>query len=485
VIDAPHPLDFFGKLRWLDGRPLLDTIEPYRRTIFKTVLYTFDDNQPRYNLAVCGRAKKNWKTTDLILAALYRLLVWPSPQGNDCFVLANDEGQAADDLDLAKKLVTANRIIARELELRAKEIIRCDGGGGMQILPARDVAGAHGKTYSFVGFDEIHAYRSHDLFEALAPDPTRLDALTWVTSYAGIRHAPGIPLYDFMQAGRRGDDPRMFFSWYGADFTTDPDFADSSPEQRANPSMASWANDGYLEQQRRRLPTYKFRRLHLNLPGAPDGAAFSADAVMSAIVSGRKRLQPQPGIAYAAFVDMSGGSSDDAVLAIAHYDIEGKRGILDLLESQTGRPPFNPRGAVQKFVGLLADWGVSRVTGDSYAGQTFRSDFESAGIAYSIAPSKSVLYDRLEPKLNAGEIELLDITELQEQLLTLVMRSGKIDHQPGDHDDYANSAAGALWVVSGQANAAIIAEPIVVVTEMERFQAIGGLTAPRDWRATW
>jgi hypothetical protein len=57
------------------------------------------------------------------------------------------EGQAADDLDLAKKLVTANPIIARETELRAKEIIRRDGAGRMQILPARDIAGAHGKTY--------------------------------------------------------------------------------------------------------------------------------------------------------------------------------------------------------------------------------------------------------------------------------------------------------------------------------------------------
>src|SRR5215470_18092871 len=123
-----------------------------------------------------------------------------------------------------------------------------------------------------------------------------------------------------MQTGRRGEDLRMFFSWYGGDFTTDPDFADKPPEQRANPSMASWANDGYLEQQRRRLPTHKFRRLYLNLPGAPDGAAFSADAVMNAIASKGRRLEPEVGTSYSAFVDMSGGSSDDAVLASAHRD---------------------------------------------------------------------------------------------------------------------------------------------------------------------
>jgi hypothetical protein len=313
-------------------------------------------------------------------------LVWPSPQGNDCFVLANDEGQAADDLDLAKKVVTANPIIAREVEPRAKEIIRRDGRGRMQILPARDIAGAHGKTYLFIGFDEIHAYRSHDLFEALAPDPTRHDALTWITSYAGIRHAAGIPLYDLMSAGRRGDDPRMYFSWYAADLTTHADFVESSPEQRANPSMASWGNDGYLDQQRRRLPTHKFRRLHLNLPGAPDGAAFAADAVMSAIVTGRKRLDYEPGISYTAFVDMSGGSGDDACLAIAHREHQCGHAVLDLLESQTGRPPFNPRLAVTKFAGLLAEYGIARVHGDAYAGLTFRSDFAALGIAYDVAP---------------------------------------------------------------------------------------------------
>ena len=167
---------------------------------------------------------------------------------------------------LIKKLIAANPILAREVTVNAKAIERNDGKGILKVLPARDIAGAHGKTYLFAGFDEIHGYRSHDLFEALAPDPTRHDALIWITSYAGIRHAPGIPLYDFMQAGKRGDDRRMFFSWYGGDFTTDQDLADAEPEARANPSIAMFGPD-YLEQQRKRLPTHKFRRLHLNLPG--------------------------------------------------------------------------------------------------------------------------------------------------------------------------------------------------------------------------
>jgi hypothetical protein len=134
-----------------------------------------------------------------------------------------------------------------------------------------------------------------------------------------------------------------------------------------------------------------------------------------------------------------------AVLGIAHADDATKRAVLDLVVAQTGKPPFNPRAAVAKFVGILRQYGLSHVTGDAYAGQTFQSDFAEHGISYAIAGSaKSDIYDRFEPLLNAGAVELLDVPELTEQLLTLVVRGSKIDHQPGDHDDYANAAAGAI-----------------------------------------
>jgi hypothetical protein len=73
---------------------------------------------------LCGRGKKNWKTSDLILAALYRFLVWLGDKGNDCFILANEEGQAADDLSLAKNLIAVNPILAAEVVINDKEIAR-------------------------------------------------------------------------------------------------------------------------------------------------------------------------------------------------------------------------------------------------------------------------------------------------------------------------------------------------------------------------
>jgi hypothetical protein len=55
------------------------------------------------------------------------------------------------------------------------------------------------------------------------------------------------------------------------------------------------------------LPTHKFRRLHLNLPGALNGAFLDQGVVLDAIATGRIALPPQSGVRYVGFVDMSGG----------------------------------------------------------------------------------------------------------------------------------------------------------------------------------
>jgi phage terminase large subunit-like protein len=206
------PIKFFSKLKWIDERALTDVIESYRRDIFERALYAFDGERPKYNLVLTGRAKKNWKSADLILAALYRLLAWKSPGGNQCYALANDLDQANDNLELAKKIVEVNPPIRDFVTVKQNVIERKDGKGFFEILPAGDVVGSHGKTYLFCGFDEIHGYKTWDIIEALQPDPTRPDALQWITSYASIFHRPGVSLFDLMATGKRGADPRMLFS---------------------------------------------------------------------------------------------------------------------------------------------------------------------------------------------------------------------------------------------------------------------------------
>lgn len=92
--------------------------------------------------------------------------------------------------------------------------------------------------------------------------------------------------------------------------------------------------------------------------------------------------------------------------------------------------------------------------GDRFAGETFRQDFQDQGIAYEVCPwAKSGLSEALEPVVNAGEVALLDVPKLQEQLLGLVVRGTRIDHLTGEHDDLANAAAGAVWAAAHRESA--------------------------------
>jgi hypothetical protein len=114
------------------------------------------------------------------------------------------------------------------------------------------------------------------------------------------------------------------------------------------------------------------------------GSAFSVEMITDAMARGCAVRTPEPDVLYVGFVDMSGGSNDDACLAIAHLDADG-RAWLDVVINQGPPPPFDLRRAVERFVLALRQYGITCVVGDKYAGETFRLDFERAGISYDAA----------------------------------------------------------------------------------------------------
>ena len=119
--------------------------------------------------------------------------------------------------------------------------------------------------------------------------------------------------------------------------------------------------------------------------------------------------------------------------------------MLDRVLTQGQAPPFDPRRAVARFVSVLREFGLHAVSGDKYAGETFVSDFQRESISYRVVDrSASELYEALEPVLNAHRVILLDEPMLEQQLLGLVWRGGKITHQSCEHDDVANAVAGAV-----------------------------------------
>ena len=436
------PLKFLSVLRWLDGRPLLDVIPLFWQHIFEEALFTFrPDGAPLYQRVLTGMGKKNLKTLMAVLAALYKLCVWEAAgsKGNQAYVLASDLGQADDDLDLTKKLIRANPVLEAELTIKVNVIERRDGVGFAEILPAKDADGLHGKTYLFKVHDELHTQRDYRALEALELDRTRPDAMAWFASYASPWRHASVPLVDMLKQHEAGTDPRLFVRWYAGSV------------EAANPALNTplGPTRESIEDAQRGNPSWVFRRLYLNLPGQPDGAALDPDKVEQCVVAGRRVLSPVAQRQYVAFADPGSGGDDDFSLAIAHAEPDG-RVVLDLLQDQgprTGRT-YSPARAVERHAAVLKQYGCCVVTGDNHAKNWPQEEFGKLDVMYLVAKdTRSDLYTQLEPLLNAGRVELLDHPMLVAQLLGLVRKGERIDHPSAGlvaHDDLANASAGAL-----------------------------------------
>lgn len=175
----------------------------------------------------------------------------------------------------------------------------------------------------------------------------------------------------------------------------------------------------------------------------------AVDACVSPGVLERSRVD---GVRYEGFADPSGGASDSMTIAIGHSQLAPDRktsiAVLDAIREITA--PFSPENAVAEFSALCKSYGVRSIRGDRYAAEWVREAFKKAGIEYRPADlSKSDIYRDFLPRLNSGEVDLLDHKRLIAQLLGLERRTARggrdsIDHSPGAKDDIANSAAGLL-----------------------------------------
>ena len=117
---------------------------------------------------------------------------------------------------------------------------------------------------------------------------------------------------------------------------------------------------------------------------------------------------------------------------------------------------------------------------DAYGGKTFPEDFKDLELSPElVGQTKYQIYEAIEPALNAGEAELLDNPTLQEQLLGLVWRGTKIDHQSGEHDDFANAACLALSLALGR-NRSVSEEDMRVAVEAN--MRIGESSAFNDFQ---
>jgi hypothetical protein len=220
-------LDFFERLRWIDGKPLLGTIETYRRDIFTAALDTFrPDGLPKYNLVVSGRGKKNWKSSDLILAALYLRGGLPFSTYSSGVRTRRLDKMAADHDPVAIKDRKAHRIEFLKKWKKPKPLDLKIASSGKPsalqrgIIPALDALDVQTKWWSWnpltqgdCTMDDATIWLSSDgtgIFSAYTK--TSDDGDVWIVQALALKDNNGVALYTIPKF----DGPTMSWedSWY-------------------------------------------------------------------------------------------------------------------------------------------------------------------------------------------------------------------------------------------------------------------------------
>ena len=345
-------------------------------------------------------------------------------------VIAADRRQARVILRYIAAMLTKIPSLAKLVERETADTFDLVNGVTIEVGTA-SYRTTRGYTYAAVLVDEIAFLRTDDAAE---PDYAILDAIR-----PGMASIPGsVLLCASSPYARRGALWDAFKRYWGKDGAP---LVWRASTREMNPTIPQAVIDAALERDRSSaLAEYmaEFRS---------DIEAFVTLEVVEACVSAGVYERPRvPGVNYRAFVDPSGGSNDAMTLAVAHGD--GELAVLDALRER--KPPFSPEAVVEEFCRTLADYGMTEVVGDRYAGEWAREPFRKKGVTYRLAEQpRSDLYRDLLPVLNSRRADLLDRAPLVNQLVGLerrVARGGResIDHAPGGHDDLANAAAGAL-----------------------------------------
>ncbi len=385
-------------------------------------------------------------------------------------IIAADRRQAKVLLGYIVGLLRAVPTLAVMIADVLAESVRLTNGVTIEVHTA-SIGSPRGRTFIAVLADEIAFWASGD---SANPDSEVIAAVKpGLASIPGsmllMASSPyarrGVLFSTFSRYFGRDDAPVLV--WRGAtaemNSTIDPDLIAEAiaadPEAAASEYMAEFRSD--------------------------ISAFIGRDVIEAVVAQGVRELPPGGGITYTAFVDPSGGSADSFTLAIAHL---GEDGVAVLDAVREVRPPFSPEAVVEDFAVVLRSYGISRVSGDSYAGEWPRERFAAHGIAYDPArKTKSTIYAEFLPALNGRRVRLLDHARLVAQLTGLerrVARGGRdsIDHGPGAHDDLANAACGALvQVIADRVPALVKASDLLVegapVPDVARCDAVFAVLA--------
>jgi hypothetical protein len=279
--------------------------------------------------------RQSGKTLLDAIIALYGLTADPFHTDRLVVMAASDMEQGERVFEQCRRLASRSRALSgiRFLGKHAvyTTIEREPRTGGefksehrMIVLAGQDIRGAHGMTPSTTILDEVWTQETYDMIEPLTHSPARACPLTVYSSYSGLRSQqhPGIPLFDLIERGKRGDDASFHYSYLGSsDWYSVP-----------------WVTPAWIERVRKQLATApsRFARLIENRVAAGEDAFISDAELADAMVTMPQPERGTPGTVYKAGLDV-GLRGAWTALMIGHADSQG-RFILDVCEHWQGAP---------------------------------------------------------------------------------------------------------------------------------------------------
>ena len=187
---------------------------------------------------------------------------------------------------------------------------------------------------------------------------------------------------------------------------------------------------------------------------ADAGAWLPAHVLSDEVVAGLpERREPGGGDLF-AFCDLaSGGGRDGAGLAVAERLPDGRAALIDAWH---WTPPFTPEAAIAEGAAALKALSINAVSGDLVSKGFQAEAWARHGIAYrENSTSASDLYAAVLGPVLAGRVDWINHPVMIAEFRGLVesaRATGKprVTHPGGQHDDLANSAAGALVLALSQ-----------------------------------
>ena len=349
--------------------------------------------------------------------------------------LANDRSQAKIVLRYVAGLFDAIDGVHGIVDRETPESLELSNGVEIGVM-TNSLRAVRGRTVAFVCLDEVAFYRSDD---SANPDVETYNALK-----PGMATIPEAMLVGISSPYRKSG---LLYSKWKSHYGRDDDgvLVIRAASQVLNPTLDQAIVDEAMERDPAAARAEYFAEWRADISGFID-----ADLIEGCIERDVDRRPPRHGETYRGFVDVSGGRSDSAVLAIGHRCRD--RIILDVIVER--RAPYSPDSIAAEFAGTLKAYGLGTVTGDAYGAEWTTERFGAHGVIYQPSElNRSEIYLNFLPAATSGQVDLLDNRKMVAQFAQLERRTSRagrdtIDHPSGGHDDVSNAVAGCITLLA-------------------------------------